>query len=288
MSSIPALVDTDWLAEHSEDPNLTIVDATTFLNRPAGDGARVAESGRSTYERAHIPGAVFADLLLEFADQESGKYFTVLPSEAFARRAGPLGIGEGTHVVVYDQGEDMWATRLWWNLRLEGFDAVSVLDGGFVAWQGAGLPVVAGVETKPAATFTAQRRPELLADQTAVLAALENDGAQLINALDPDIFDGTKRTYARAGHIPGSANVFWRDLKSGDRAAPMDEVQKMLTPIGALEDDRDVITYCGGGIAATYVAFHLAQLGRDDVAVYDGSMTEWAADVSLPLTVTGD
>lgn len=288
MSSIPALVDTDWLAEHAADPNLLIVDATTFLNRPAGDGARVAESGRSTYEQAHIPGAVFADLLLEFADQESGRYFTVLPSEAFARRAGALGIGEGTHVVVYDQGEDMWATRLWWNLRLEGFDEVSVLDGGFAAWQEADLPVAAGVETTPAATFTARRRPELLADQAAVLTALETDDVHLINALDPDIFDGAKQVYARRGHIPGSANVFWRDLKVDDRAGSMDAVRQRLTPTGALDEDRSVVTYCGGGIAATYVAFHLAQLGRDDVAVYDGSMTEWAADDSLPLEITGD
>ncbi|MGO1451588.1 MAG: sulfurtransferase [Brevibacterium yomogidense] len=285
MSSIPALVDTDWLAEHSEDPRLTIVDASTFLNRPTGDGARAAESGRAVYEQAHIPGAIFADLLLEFADQDSGRLFTVLPSEVFAQKAGALGIGDGTHVVVYDQGEDMWATRLWWNLRLEGFDAVSILDGGFAAWQDAGLPVAAGTEEKPASTFTPERRPELLADQAAVLAALEDDDVRLINALDPDIFDGTKLTYARPGHIPGSANVFWRDLKSGDRAGTLDAARTTLTRVGALDDECDVITYCGGGIAATYVAFHLAQLGRDDVAVYDGSMTEWAADDSLPLDV---
>ena len=287
MPSIPALVDTDWLAAHSEDPKLTVVDATTFLNRPAGDGARIAESGRAAYEQAHIPGAVFADILLEFADQDSGSLFTVLPSELFAQKAGALGIGDGTHVVIYDQGEDMWATRLWWNLRLEGFDAVSILDGGFAAWQEAGLPVATGAESKPAATFTPQRRPELLADRSAVLAAVEDDDVQLINALDPDIFDGTKQVYARRGHIPGSSNVFWRDLKSDDRAGSLDEARKTLTPIGALNDDRGVITYCGGGIAATYVAFHLAQLGREDVAVYDGSMTEWAADESLPLDVTG-
>lgn len=286
MPNIPALVDTTWLATNQQDPGLMVIDATTFLHRPAGDGIRVPEEGGTTYRKGHIPGAVFADLLLEFSDQESDNPFTVLPSGVFAQKAGELGVSNSNHVVIYDQGEDIWATRLWWNLRLEGFDAVSILDGGFAAWQKAGLPVACGVETRPAATFITRRRPNLLADKTSVLAAVEGDGERLINALDPEIFNGMQNTYDRPGHIPNSINVFWQELKSSGRAKPIKELSQLFARAGVANNDSPVITYCGGGIAATYLTFHLAQLGLDNVAVYDGSLTEWTADATLPLNTS--
>lgn len=286
MTTLPLLVDTAWLAEHREDPNLKIVDATTFLTQPEGDGYYDVESGREAYLKGHVPGAVFADLLDEFADTSAPTTFAVLGSDRFAERIGALGIGDGDTVVVYDQGVDMWATRLWWNLRLEGFDAVAVLDGGFRAWREAGLPVTSGEETLPRATFTAQRRPELLAEKDDVLAAIDRPDVQLVNSLDRPTFEGTRVTYARPGRIPRSSNVFFGELVSADGGAlDPEEVRPAFEAAGALEDGRQVVTYCGSGIAATYLAFQLARLGRDDVAVYDGSMTEWAADESLPLEV---
>lgn len=284
MTTLPLLVDVAWLADHRTTPGLKIIDATTFLTQPEGDGYYDVASGREAYEKGHIPGAVFADLLTEFADTEAPTTFTALDSEEFAARIGALGIGDGDRVVVYDQGVGMWATRLWWNLRLEGFDDVAVLDGGFAAWQAAGQPVATGTEALPATVFTARRRPELLASKDEVLAAIEEPEIQLVNSLDTDTFEGSRRTYARPGRIPGSSQVFFGDLITGDsEARSREEVRPLFEQAGALEQDTQVVTYCGSGIAATYLAFQLARLGRDDVAVYDGSMTEWAADESLPL-----
>lgn len=280
----PLLVDAAWLAEHREDEGLRIVDATTFLEQPEGDGYYTVSSGRQAYEREHIPGAVFADLLTEFADTDAPGHFTALDSDTFAERMGALGVGDGSHVVIYDQGINMWATRLWWNLRLEGFDSVSVLDGGLPAWKDAGQPVASGSESLPAARFTAHRRPELYADRDRVLAAIEDDSQLLINVLDEDTFTGRRLTYDRAGHIPSSVNVpFQGALTPESRLVSVEDARELFAESGALDDSRQPITYCGGGIAATLMAFELARLGRDDVAVYDGSMTEWAADESLPL-----
>nr|WP_205739541.1 rhodanese-like domain-containing protein [Georgenia sp. SYP-B2076] len=109
---------------------------------------------------------------------------------------------------------------------------------------------------------------------------------QLVNSLDRATFEGTRVTYARPGRIPGSSNVFVGELLSPDGGArDAEELRPAFAAAGALEEDTKVVTYCGSGIAATYLAFNLARLGRDDVAVYDGSMTEWAADESLPLEV---
>lgn len=115
------LVDAEWLHDHLDDPNLVILDATTFLGAPKADGSLEEISGEDTYREAHIPGAIFADLINDFSDPNSPLPFTALPSEDFATAIGNLSVSNTSHVVVYDQGQMMWATRLWWNLRLEGY-----------------------------------------------------------------------------------------------------------------------------------------------------------------------
>jgi thiosulfate/3-mercaptopyruvate sulfurtransferase len=279
------LVDPAWLNSRLDDPRIRIVDVTTFLYiDPNGTNHRLS-SGRDAYEKEHIPGAVFGDLLADFSDPAAPLPFTVLDSDAFAERIGALGVGEGTHVVVYDQGgPNMWATRLWWNLRLEGFDDVSVLDGGLAAWKEAGFATASGTERKEPATFVARRRPELLADRDAVAAAIEDDKVVLVNSLDPATFRGETQSYPRPGHIPSSVNIPFEELiAEGGRFRDAGEVRDLFSEAGTLDEGKRVVTYCGGGIAATRVAFDLARLGRSDIAVYDGSLNEWTSDPSLPL-----
>lgn len=286
-SVLPALVDVAWLRERLDDPTVVIVDATTHLPIPK-EGPYVPESGAESFRAEHIPGAVFADLLTDFADADSPEPWTVPSSEQFATAASALGIGDGATVVVYDQLEGFWATRFWWHLRLEGFDAVTVLDGGLPAWKAAGAPVTDAESTVTPRTFHGTRRPELLRSTTEVAAALDDPSTLLVNVLDEPTYRGETTTYARQGHIPGSVNlpVFSiRDAETGD-LRPVEELRREFEAAGLLADDTKVVTYCGGGIAATGIAHALALVGRDDVAVYDGSMTAWANNPSLPL-VTG-
>lgn len=280
------LVDPEWLHSRLDDPQLRIIDTSTFLYMDPNGTDHKLTSGRGSYEEEHIPGAVFADLLTDFSDPDSPVPMTVLDSDTFAARIGALGVGPDTHVVVYDQGANMWATRLWWNLRLEGFDNVSVLNGGLPAWKAAGLPTRSGTESYPAATFVARRRPELLATRDTVAKAIEDDGVVLVNSLDPATFRGESNAYPRPGRIPTSVNIPFLDLADGNgRVRDLDEVRDLFARTGTLDEDKRVVTYCGGGIAATFVAFDLARLGRPDVAVYDGSLNEWTADPDLPLEV---
>jgi thiosulfate/3-mercaptopyruvate sulfurtransferase len=108
----------------------------------------------------------------------------------------------------------------------------------------------------------------------------------LLNALSPTVHAGTENRYGRVGRIPGSVNVYAQHLIDRDtrRFLPRDALREQLEAAGALRDGR-VVAYCGGGISATVDAFALTLLGASDVAVYDGSMTEWFSDPSLPVEV---
>lgn len=287
--SLPSLISAQDLAEHLDDANLRIFDATIYLDRPPEGGRYTPVARRAEYERAHIPGAAFVDIPVDLSDPGSPLLFTLPSPTQFAAAAGRLGIGDSTHVVVYTQDGPMWATRLWWLLRYFGFDAVSVLDGGLPAWQAAALPVSAGPDGHPPAIFTPQPRPELLAERADVeaISAAGGAGTCLINALAPRVFRGEGPTaYSRAGRIPGSVNAPWESIVEPGirRFLPLPELRAAFEAVGALGPEP-VVAYCGGGISATVDIFALHLLGRDDVRLYDGSLAEWTADPMQPVEV---
>jgi thiosulfate/3-mercaptopyruvate sulfurtransferase len=253
-----------------------VFDATVALDRPAEGGPYVARPRREDYLAGHIPGAAFADLVHDFADPEAPFPFAVPSAERFAAVAGAHGIGPGVKVVVYSQTSVMWATRLWWLLRYFGFDDVTVLDGGLAAWTAAGLPVSTGDATYPAAAFEARPRPSLLATRADVEAIVGGESACLVNTLEPRVFRGEGPTsYSRPGRIPGSVNV----PSSGQIDPDTGRLRPASLPPGPL------VFYCGGGISATVGVFAAALAGREDARLYDGSLTEWTADPSLPVEV---
>ena len=294
MSTIPQIVTTDWLAERLDDPNLRIVDATTFM-KPLQDGNITLTSGKDSYNFEHIPGAVFADLMNELSHPDADKPFTVPPRDYFIEKMTRLGIGDkGTYTVIYDQGAlvgvpvvaPYWASRLRWQLLYEGFENIAVLDGGLPKWKEEGRPLSSEVGFYPAATFTGERKSQMLVTKEEVFNAIEDESTVLINSLSPADFYGETNSYPRKGHIPGSANVFF-GLHSNSETKEVladEELRNTFEATGALDPNKKVITYCGGGIAATWNALILEKLGVKNVAVYDGSLNEWAADPNLPLT----
>jgi thiosulfate/3-mercaptopyruvate sulfurtransferase len=284
----PLLVDVDWLAQHLDDPAIRIFDATVELVRPPQGGPYEVVSGRPTYAAEHIPGAAFADVVHDLADPDSPFHFVVPTAERFAQQAGRLGIGPGIQVVVYARDSPMWATRLWWLLRYFGFADVSVLDGGLPAWKAAGQQLDSGAATYSPASFQARPRPELLASRADVERVVAGDATGcLVNALLPAVFRGEGITsYSRPGRIPGSVNAPWNAMidPATNRFRPRQELERELDAVGAREAES-VVAYCGGGISATVDVFALALTGRDDVRLYDGSLTEWSHDPDLPLEV---
>ena len=277
------LVQTDWLAEHLDDPSLRVLECTTILH-PMPDGGYRAESGRATWAAGHIPRSGFADLTGELSDSTSSLRFMMPPAEQLAAAMGKLGVGDGTRVVLYDRAVNMWAARVWWMLRAVGFDNAAILNGGWRKWTLEGRPVSTEPCRYPPAKLVARPRPQLFADKSAVLAGVGDTATCILNALTEEQHRGTGGVhYGRPGRIAGSANVAARSLVDSTHAyLPLDELRKRFADAGVLASGR-VITYCGGGIAASSDAFVLAMLGHDNVAVYDASLSEWARDPSLPM-----
>ncbi|MDE2487137.1 MAG: sulfurtransferase [Alphaproteobacteria bacterium] len=277
------LVSTEWLQAHLGDPDLRIFDVTMHL-RPSSPGPYRVESGRADYEAGHVPGAAFLDLAGELSDPSSPLNFTHMPAEALARALGAAGVGEDSRVVAYTTTTPMWATRLWWMLRAAGFERAAVLDGGFGAWTAEGRPAETGSRRYPPARLTLKDRPGAWADKAAVGAAIGDGAVCTINALSPSVHRGDSATnYGRKGHIKGSVNVPYAALTDeAGRYRSDAELKALFESVGAFARPR-VICYCGGGISATMDALALTRLGHPDVAVYDGSMSEWSRDPDAPM-----
>jgi thiosulfate/3-mercaptopyruvate sulfurtransferase len=294
MRDVPLFVTTDWLEERLNDPNLRLLDATTFLKQPEVDGYYDVWSGKEAYEKGHIPGAVFADLHKELSDPDAEYAFTLPSRERFVEKITELGVGDGTYVVVYDQGAVVnapeviasdWASRLAWQLQYEGFDNVAVLDGGFPKWKEEGRPVTTEPGSYPKGKFTGIRKPELFVTKEKVQEAIDDENVVILDSLSEQNYNGDVNTYGRPGHIPGSVNVFFGALSDPNTKELYNEekLREIFDRVGALDPDKKVITYCGSAIAATWTGLVLNKLGQKNVAVYDGSLTEWAKDPSLPL-----
>jgi thiosulfate/3-mercaptopyruvate sulfurtransferase len=278
------LVDTAWLAANLTAPGLRLYDCTTQL-KP--DPVRVysVENGRPQYEAEHIPGAAYIDLQGEFSDHSSPLRFTLQQPQAFAAAAGALGIGDDTDVVLYSASSAMWATRIWWMLRAMGFDRVAVLDGGLAKWKAEGRPLETRSKRYQPAKFTPHPRPQLIADKHKVKAAIDDGSTRILNALSRGQHSGDPKSvnYGRPGHIAGSVCVPAMGLTREDGTLrSTDELRQSFEQAGIVPENK-VVAYCGGGIAATLDAFALALLGNKGVAVYDNSLSEWAADPSLPM-----
>lgn len=277
------LVDTGWLLRHLDEPGLRILDCSVSIHHHE-DGSYSFTSGREAWLESHIPGSIFVDVLEELSDRNQSIPLMMPPITEFVRLMAERGVGNETRVVLYDRGNHAWAARVWWMLRVCGFDHAAVLNGGWQKWQREQAPVSNAAVVYPQAKFTSRPRPAFMADRKEVLAAIDNPDVCLINALSPESFSGKLRNLPRPGRIPGSRNVYCQwlvDAETSEYLAP-ERLREFFESTGALSGKR-VITYCGGGIAASSDALALTLLGVEKVAVYDGSLSEWTQDPALPL-----
>lgn len=280
-----ALVTTDWLGDHLSSPDLRVYDCSTVLQFEEGGKRpyRVLNCA-AEHEEGHIPGANYFDLQRDFSVDESPFGMTLADPETVAASFERAGIDETSRVVLYSRRSLSWSTRFWWMLRWLGFDNVAVLDGGFEKWVAEKRPLSTTANTYPHGHFSIRLQPDLFVAKDEVLAAIDEPGTCLVNALGRDIFSGENRRYGRPGRIPGSISMPQVELVDPNTHAflPTKDIAQVLENAGANGADRH-ITYCGGGIFATVDAFWLYQLGHDNVAVYENSMSEWGPDRTLPM-----
>jgi thiosulfate/3-mercaptopyruvate sulfurtransferase len=280
------LVSTSWLSENLDNPNVVVLDSSTLLPPKKDFSLYDVVPAIEDFKKGHIPGSQFVDIDGELSTHHPQCHFMLPTPKTFAETMARKGISDDTMVVAYATTSHWWATRLWWTLKVFNHENVAVLDGGFQKWAAENREIHSGIATEKSRGNYTPRAPNLdmVADKQAVLDHLSGENVCLINALRREQHQGTGGVhYGRKGHIAKSVNLPALEHVNDDNTfKKLEDLEDLFKD--ALNQE-EIITYCGGGIAATSVALALDMLGHRNVKVYDASLTEWAQDNELPMEI---
>ena len=272
-----ALVSTDWVAAHLQDPSVRIIESNEDM---------------LLYPSGHIPGAVQVDWTLDLNDQLRRDYLSRAEFEVLAAR---IGITPGTTVVFYGDKNNWWACYAFWVFQLFGHTQARVMDGGRLKWEQEGRPMTRDVPTYAATTYRARERQDgpHRAFRNEVMAHVRSKG-QLVDVRSPEEYSGERlhmpsypnEGALRGGHIPGAKSIPWaRAINAGDGTfKTADELREIYLQEQALKPAEPTIAYCRIGERSSHTWFVLKYLlGFANVRNYDGSWTEWGNLVGAPI-----
>lgn len=265
------LADVAWLEEHIDDSGLVVIDA-----RSKG------------YEEGHIPGAVqLSSGKINDAENEIDGF--LLAEEPFGELVRTLGVNQDSTIVVYDDGNALSATRIFYALEYYGLvDQVKVLNGGYPAWLTAGLDISLEPAQPEVGNFVAKANEKLVTTKDEVIEQLDNESVVILDTRSEDEFTGAdKRNNKHGGHIPGAVHREWTAaITQGEdglqRFLSVEDLKQNFESIG-VAPDKTVITYCQTNVRGAHSYFALRLLGYDDVRPYEGSWAEWGNLDDTPI-----
>jgi len=271
------LVSTQWLAERLGEPGLKVIDASAHLP----DAGRDA---RTEFAAAHIPGARF--LNLESFKDPANPVPSALPTAAqFAARMAEIGIEVGDRVVIYDDSAVKTSARAWFILGMRGLSEIAILDGGLGKWRAEGRPLEGGWVEGGSGHVTPSPGPGEVRTKADLLANIGSRAEQVLDARGAGRFTGAEpeiRPGMPSGHIPGSRNLPFGQVLNPDGTFKDEAGLRAVFTGAGIDLDRPVVTTCGSGVTASVLLFAMHLLGKQDVALYDGSWSEWGADPATP------
>jgi thiosulfate/3-mercaptopyruvate sulfurtransferase len=260
------LITGEWLAAHLDDSIIRIVDTRK------GDG----------YQTSHIPGAVRYPAPITPFLKENGR---VPSADRFAALMSEMGVGDETLVVAYDDGNNLFAARLWWALNYYGHGRIKVLDGGWDLWSAEARPVTNAPTLPRTARFTPKLDESWIAEAEDARAAIDNRSRQTLDVRSEKEWTGADPMGTkRGGHIPAALHLDWRETidQASKRFKSPAILREIFSDLG-LTPDKEIITYCQGGIRAAHTAFALHLAGYDKVRNYERSWSEWGNREDLPI-----
>ncbi len=277
----PWIVETQWLAQHLDAPDIVILDASKHLPNAGRDA-------RAEFAEQRIPRALFFDI--DKVSDTSNPLPHMVPSpEKFSSCVRKMGIGNGSRVIIYDSVGLFSAARVWWMFRIMGHNDVAILNGGLPKWIREDLPLEDGPPRRPREChFTARFQPSKVKSLEQVLKAVTTDNSpQIVDARAAARFAGTSpepRPELKSGHIPGSSNVPYTKLLEDDGTLKSSEDIKQAFLNGGVDPGKPIITTCGSGVTAAVLVLGLELIGKSNsVALFDGSWTQWGTADGVPI-----
>lgn len=272
------LVSVDWLKKQFDkrENDMVIVDVRFSLTDP--------DEGRKAYEQGHIPNAFYLDLNKDLSSpaSEHGGNHPLPDHEQLAEKLGEIGIDQQTTVIIYDEMNDMFASRLWWLLDYMGHQKKYLLDGGISRWREKGNVMTTAIPVPDIKDFQPNIQKENIVDINQVKEKMQDKSAVLIDSRSKDRYLGkVEPLYAKAGHIPGATNFFWKDVlqenglwkNHADLELNFDRINK----------DEEIIVSCGSGVSACPNIIALRMAGYENVKLYPGSYSDWISYADNPV-----
>jgi len=253
-----------------------LMDSNTVLIDMRGEG----------YIEGHIPGAVWFGGIPALVDADHAVEHFLVDGKTFQQLMRTVGVNQDSHILIYDDGNGLGASRLFYALSLYGHDKATVVNGGFAAWSDQQFPVETEGDIPSPGNFTVSLNESRSCDVSYLTGNLDRDDLVVIDARSPEEYSGTEKRSERSGHIPGAVNLEWSNFVMDEGIPyfkPPAQIAQMLEEKG-ITPDKEVITHCQTNVRGSHVFFTLRLMGYDSLRAYEGSWFEWGNRADTPIS----